>query len=316
MGDKPGQPASKPKEHAKIKNDKKEKTSKGKKEQIDKAGDKEWSGIPSSSQKEDNTEAAAEDDEGQSPNSNPFTDLLQLQEKVDLPAWSAMSLSTPTLQALQALSFTTPTAIQSLAIPRIIQGHDLIGKASTGSGKTLAFGIPILEHVLSLADHKERSHVALIVAPTRELSKQIVGHLEDIAKYSLGAMTVVNITGGLSVQKQIRILEKKPSVLVGTPGRLWEVFNSHEGKDMDLSASLKKIQFLVLDEADRLLQDGHFKEVEHILEFVKGGEDKQTLVFSATFQKNLQQKLKGKRAFEGNLMSKDDALGTTFGKFC
>jgi ATP-dependent RNA helicase DDX24/MAK5 len=117
-------------------------------------------------------------------------------------------------------------------------------------------------------------------------------------------MTIVNITGGLSVQKQpIRILEKKLSVLVETPDRLCQkAFNSHEGKDMDLSASLKKIQFLMLDEADRLLQNGHFKEVEHILEFVKDGEDKQTLVFSATFQKNLQQKLKGKKAFEGNLI--------------
>jgi ATP-dependent RNA helicase DDX24/MAK5 len=312
--DKTVQPSSEPKEDKpKTKNDKKEKkkkTDEGKKEKFGKVSEEEWSGIPSSSEKQDDTENAAEEDDEQTPNSNPFTDLLALQEKVNLHAWSAMSLSTPTLQALQALSFTTPTAIQSLAIPRIIQGHDLIGKASTGSGKTLAFGIPILEHVLSLAKPKEHSPVALIIAPTRELSKQIVGHLEDIAKFSLGAMTVVNITGGLSVQKQIRILEKRPSVLVGTPGRLWEVFNSHEGKDMDLSASVKKIQFLVLDEADRLLQDGHFKEVEHILDFVKGGEEKQTLVFSATFQKNLQQKLKGKRAFEGNLMSKDDALGT------
>jgi len=111
------------------------------------------------------------------------------------------------------------------------------------------------------------------------------------------------------VQKQIRILEKKPSVIVGTPGRLWEVFNSPEGKDLKLADCMKKIQFLVLDEADRLLQDGHFKEVEQILDFVRGGESKQTLVFSATFHKELQQKLKREKTFEGNLMSKDDALG-------
>ena len=165
---------------------------------------------------------------------------------------------------------------------------------------------------LSLPDLKSKSPAALIIAPTRELSKQIVGHLEDIAKFSLGAMTVVNITGGLSLHKQLRILEKKPNVIVGTPGRLWEVLNSPEGKDLQLATAMKKTQFLVLDEADRLLQDGHFKEVEQILEFVNGGEEKQTLVFSATFQKELQQKLKGKKTFEGNLLSKDDALGAEF----
>lgn len=197
-----------------------------------------------------------------------------------------------------------------------MQGHDLIGKASTGSGKTLAFGIPILEHILSLSDSKSQSPSALVIAPTRELAKQIVSHLEDIAKFSLGAMTVVNVTGGLAVQKQIRILEKRPSVIVGTPGRLWEVMNNPEIKTLQLDKSMKKIKFLVLDEADRLLQEGHFQEIERILEFVHGGEEKQTLIFSATFQKQLQQKLKGKKNFEGNLLSKDDALGITTNGFC
>jgi ATP-dependent RNA helicase DDX24/MAK5 len=190
-----------------------------------------------------------------------------------------------------------------------MQGHDLIGKASTGSGKTLAFGIPILEHILSLPDSESHPPSALIIAPTRELAKQIVVHLQAIAKFSLGKMTVVNITGGLSVQKQIRILEKRPSVIVGTPGRMWEVLNNSELKDLNLDMTMKNIQFLVLDEADRLLQEGHFQEIDKILEFINGGEDKQTLVFSATFQKQLQQKLKGKKTFDGNILSKDDALG-------
>ena len=190
-----------------------------------------------------------------------------------------------------------------------MEGHDLIGKASTGSGKTLAFGIPILEYILSLPDSKSRSPLALIIAPTRELAKQILSHLEDIAKFSSGNMTVVSVTGGLAIQKQIRILEKRPTVIVGTPGRLWELLTSPEAKELQLDARMKKIQFLVLDEADRLLQEGHFKELEQILDFVETGEDKQTLVFSATFQKELQQKLKGKKTFEGNILSKDDALG-------
>ena len=308
--DKPSRPSKR------TRKEKRQTTEKDNKErhQLNGKSEEEWSGIPSLSDREDDAEIPDKEDDD-NPDSNPFVNLQALEENVHLPAWSKMALSNSTLKALKSLGFISPTAIQSLAIPRIMDGHDLIGKASTGSGKTLAFGIPVLERVLSLPDPKARSPTALIIAPTRELSKQIVGHLEDIGKFSLGAMSVVNITGGLSVQKQIRILEKKPSVIVGTPGRLWEVFNSPEGKDLELADCMKKIQFLILDEADRLLQDGHFKEVEQILDFVRGGESKQTLVFSATFQKELQQKLKGKKTFEGNLMSKDDALGALVPRF-
>jgi ATP-dependent RNA helicase DDX24/MAK5 len=283
---------------------KKPKVAKTPKPVEEKVSEEQWTGI---------IDSEKDIDEEEAPDGNQFEIL---ETDIDLPGWSKMSLSKATLQALQSLGFISPTAIQSLSIPRIMQGHDLIGKASTGSGKTLAFGIPILEHILSLSDSKSQSPSALVVAPTRELAKQIVNHLEDIAKFSLGAMTVVNVTGGLAVQKQIRILEKRPNVIVGTPGRLWEVMNSPEIKALELDKSMKKIKFLVLDEADRLLQEGHFQEIERILEFVHGGEEKQTLVFSATFQKQLQQKLKGKKTFEGNLLSKDDALGITMNGFC
>jgi ATP-dependent RNA helicase DDX24/MAK5 len=270
--------------------------------------EEEWGGIVDS---ERNSLAEEEAERAQ----NPIENLEVWQTDVDLPGWSKLSLSQPTLQALNALGFAAPTEIQSLAIPRIMQGHDLIGKASTGSGKTLAFGIPILEHILSLPDPKTSSPSALVIAPTRELAKQIVAHLQDIAKFAAGAMTIVNVTGGLAVQKQIRLLEKRPSVIVGTPGRLWELFdNAQDVKNLDLSSAMKVIKFLVLDEADRLLQEGHFSEIEKILDFVNSGEGKQTLVFSATFQKQLQQKLKGKKSFEGNLLSKDDALGTCIGE--
>ena len=275
--------------------------------------EEEWQGIPETAL---DTEASEHEVQNEDENEdeldntlNGFKKLQDLEAEVDLPEWSKMRLSSAALQALNKLGFKSPTPIQSFAIPRIMQGHDLIGKATTGSGKTLAFGIPILEHILSQSDSKENSPSALVIAPTRELAKQIVGHLEDIAQCSLGAMTVCNVTGGLAVQKQLRILQKRPSVIVGTPGRLWEVLNNPEMKQTQLDQAIKKIQFLVLDEADRLLQDGHFAEIEKILDFVNGGENKQTLVFSATFQKQLQQKLKGKKTFEGNLLSKDDALG-------
>jgi len=267
----------------------------------------EWNGIMNNDTQTEDTE----EESGQEPEfvENTFEKLRELQTDVDLPEWSKLRLSAPTLQALSKLGFKSPTSIQSLAIPRIMQGHDLIGKASTGSGKTLAFGIPILEHILSQTDAEAQAPSALVVAPTRELAKQIVGHLQAIAQGSLGAMTVCSVTGGLAVQKQIRIIQKRPSVIVGTPGRLWEVLNSPELAGVQLDTAIKKIQFLVLDEADRLLQDGHFAEIEKILDFVNGGEGKQTLVFSATFQKQLQQKLKGRKSFEGNILSKDDALG-------
>lgn len=281
----------------------KSKSAKTKKAREETTSEEEWGGIVESGQASDGEETVDTE-------RNTFETLEVLAEDVDLSGWSKLSLSQPTLRALNALGFASPTAIQSLAIPRILQGHDLIGKASTGSGKTLAFGIPILEHILSLSDPKTSSPSALIIAPTRELAKQIVAHLEDIAKFSDGAMTVVNITGGLAVQKQIRLLEKRPSVIVGTPGRLWEVFdNANDVRNLNLASAMKAMKFLVLDEADRLLQDGHFGEIEKILDFVNSGHAKQTLVFSATFQKQLQQKLKGKKTFEANVMSKDDALG-------
>jgi ATP-dependent RNA helicase DDX24/MAK5 len=271
------------------------------------AEEEEWHGI--GAQEDAEGDEQDEDDDEDLVLENPFEKLEELEIDVDLPEWSRMSLSGATLRALGSLGFTSPTPIQSLAIPRIMQGHDLIGKASTGSGKTLAFGIPILEHILSLSDLRSQSLSALVVSPTRELAKQIVDHLESIAKFSLGAMTVVNVTGGLAVQKQIRLLKRKPSVIVGTPGRLWDIFQNPELKELQLDVGIKKTKFLVLDEADRLLQDGHFNEIEKILDFVKGEDDRQTLVFSATFQKQLQQKLKGKKSFEGNLLSRDDALG-------
>jgi ATP-dependent RNA helicase DDX24/MAK5 len=310
-------PSVKSSKKTQLKN-KKGTTNKARKVVVDESLEDEWNGFGDetpSGANDDDEEEEEEEETSLITGENPYENLESMAGEVELPNWSKLRLSQPTLRALQSLQFESPTSIQSLAIPRILQGHDLIGKASTGSGKTLAFGIPILEHIIShstdtdTSTTKSNSPTALIIAPTRELAKQIVTHLEDIAKFSLGQMTIVNIIGGLAIQKQIRILEKRPSVIVGTPGRLWEVLSNPELKHLHLDAALKKIQFLVMDEADRLLQEGHFKEIENILDFVNGGQDKQTLVFSATFQKQLQQKLKGKKSFDGNLLTKDDALG-------
>ena len=236
------------------------------------------------------------------------------------------------------MGFTKPTPVQASAIPEILNGHDLIGKASTGSGKTLAFGIPILEHYLTTlnagskwttqkAGVESRSPpIALILLPTRELAHQISAHLTELCSNApLGGPRIATLTGGLSMQKQQRLLSNA-DVVVGTPGRLWEVIS--EGKGFLIQ--LKQIKFLVVDEADRLLSEGHFKEVEEILAALdredvdseSGTDDRddddrpseaktrrQTLVFSATFHKGLQQKLAGKgKPGVGDIMDRKESM--------
>ncbi|KAL8775937.1 MAG: hypothetical protein Q9194_003488, partial [Teloschistes cf. exilis] len=239
-------------------------------------------------------------------------------EEGDVSAWQSLKLSPRVLASLAKLRFTQPTSIQTLAIPDILGGQDVVGKASTGSGKTLAFGIPILEYYLEqhtepdrrltkeLAERK-RAPAALIISPTRELAHQLSAHLTNLCS-SQGSSSprIATITGGLSLQKQQRVLANA-DIIVGTPGRLWEIISSSTG----LMPWLQQVKFLVLDEADRLLSDGHFKELEEILNALNKTtddqpearstkaddpdspitNDRQTLVFSATFDPSLSRKL-------------------------
>lgn len=250
-------------------------------------------------------------------------------EETDTSAWLPLKLSPDTMSALAKLKFTKPSSIQSTAIPEILEGHDVIGKASTGSGKTLAFGIPILERFLELRGTRSKSErktpIALILSPTRELAHQLSAHLEALGSSGLfQGPSIATITGGLSVQKQQRQL-KDADIVVGTPGRLWEVISDGHGF-MD---ALKHLQYLVVDEADRLLSEGHFKEVEEILNVLDRQEmnsedpdpiqgfpraqgstqvERQTLVFSATFDRGLQKKLSGKAKPGGDLMSNKESM--------
>ena len=267
-------------------------------------------------------------DDAAEPTGNEFGALdVEIDEGCDISAWKDLELSSETLSALSRLKFSTPTPIQRAAIPQVLSGHDVIGKASTGSGKTLAFGIPIYEHCLrlknnrtmsgkSLMDSDSRTPAALILSPTRELAVQISKHLEDLCSSDA---SVATITGGLSVHKQQRRLSYA-DVVVGTPGRLWEVINGSK----DLINKLFQAQLLVIDEADRLLSEGHFKEVDEILTLLdrKGEPEddsnspqpdnprdhRQTLVFSATFQKDLQQKLAGKSRSSTEILTKENSM--------
>lgn len=244
-------------------------------------------------------------------------------DEVDVSAWEELNLSDEVLNSLAKLNFQMPTEIQASTIPEIMAGRDVIGKASTGSGKTLAFGIPIIESFLAgrrtakdSEDVKEHAPVALIIAPTRELAHQITAHLIALcSKGAFDAPHIASITGGLSVQKQRRQLEKA-DIVVGTPGRLWEVISTGQG----LLEKFKKIRFLVIDEADRLLSDGHYQELGEILKILEPDNEaaddedeapeleRQTLVFSATFGKSLQQKLAGKSRPDKDAMSQQASM--------
>ncbi|KAK0256700.1 ATP-dependent RNA helicase [Friedmanniomyces endolithicus] len=258
-----------------------------------------------------------------------LTEELTAKE-ADVYAWRGLNLSPDTLSSLSRLGFAKPTPIQRSAIPDILAGHDVIGKASTGSGKTLAFGIPILERFLELRSTSQHSNgakapLALILSPTRELAHQLDKHLTALCSYGLeDGPSIATLTGGLSMQKQERLL-KYADVVIGTPGRLWEVMSAGQGT----IKALQQIQFLVVDEADRLLSEGHFKEVEEILNalereadtnddneeakeeqvaFSPGEHTRQTLIFSATFDRGLQRKLAGKGKSGGELKINKDSM--------
>lgn len=257
------------------------------------------------------------DDEDEMEKSNGFdllNDLGTGNEDVNMQAWSDLELSQEVLDALSAQRFSEPTRVQRSAIPHIMSGKDVIGKAVTGSGKTLAFGIPIIQACLRKLGSEREGPTALIIAPTRELAHQINKHLTTVCEQMNQKIRLVSVTGGLSIQKQQRQLETS-DIIIGTPGRLWEVF----GGSTTLLNQLKMIKFLVIDEADRLLTDGHFKEVEEIVDAIKrevvqdddleadgkavrnvGNHTRQVLVFSATFHKGLQQKLGAKKSKGGN----------------
>ncbi|KAF2802789.1 DEAD-domain-containing protein [Mytilinidion resinicola] len=239
---------------------------------------------------------------------------------MDVSAWEELELLPQTLSSLSKLGFANPTPIQSSAIPEILAGNDVIGKASTGSGKTLAFGIPILESYLArpkktandTKTSEQKPPLALILSPTRELAHQITDHLNALFEGgNFDGPLIATLTGGLSEQKQQRLLAHA-DVVIGTPGRLWQAMREGHG----LVKLFKQTRFLVIDEADRLLSQGNFKEVEEILNVLERQDDeavsdaesetsspaptaavtppRQTLVFSATFNKDLQQKLSGR----------------------
>jgi len=179
------------------------------------------------------------------------------------------------LAGVEALGFVNPTEVQSLAIPTILESdRDLIALAQTGTGKTAAFGLPIIQKV----DTKSKAVQAIILSPTRELAIQIVNDLKDFSKKVKG-LHVTAVYGGANIGAQIRELKKGTQIVVGTPGRTLDLIRRKE-------LALGQVEFLVLDEADEMLNMGFQKDLDAI--FAETPKEKQSLLFSATMPKEIQ----------------------------
>ena len=184
-----------------------------------------------------------------------------------------LGLSEAMLKALEKKGYGYPTTIQQQAIPEFMQWKDVIAKAPTGTGKTFAFGIPMIEHIDAAQDAVQ----GLILAPTRELALQIGDELRGLLTYYEGIRVAV-LYGGTGIGGQIKQLEKKPQIVVATPGRLMDHYNRK-------TIRLDKIQTIVLDEADRMLDMGFFKDVTRIIDKVKNR--KNLGLFSATISQEV-----------------------------
>ncbi len=173
------------------------------------------------------------------------------------------------LKGIEALGYQTPTQIQQLTIPQILASdEDLIGLAQTGTGKTAGFGLPILHRL----DTSQKKVQALILSPTRELALQIASDLQQYARF-MPQVKIAVVYGGASIEKQIAELKKGVHIVVGTPGRTLDLIKRRKLK-------VDAIRWLVLDEADEMLNMGFRDELDAILENTP--QDKQTLLFSAT----------------------------------
>ena len=184
-----------------------------------------------------------------------------------MPTFAELGLSETLLEALQHLGYENPTPIQEQAIPELLQGHDVIGQAQTGTGKTAAFGLPLLQYV----DPSMNEVQALVLTPTRELCIQVTQALRAYGERK--GIEIVAVFGGAPIRDQQTRLRSGGQVVVGTVGRVMDLMSRH-------SLVLDEARFVVLDEADEMLDLGFFEDVEKILARCPGG--RQTALFSAT----------------------------------
>ena len=212
--------------------------------------------------------------------------LHPLTRKLLLMSFRALNLSPQMLQAVQDAGYTEPTPIQVAAIPHILAGHDVIGIAQTGTGKTAAFVLPILMKLAESVRGASRTGVgraiasprALVVAPTRELVVQIEENVRAYAKHV--PLRMATVFGGVSERPQIEALRSGVDLVVATPGRLIDLMDQRV-------ANLSAIEFLVLDEADRMLDMGFLPPIRRIVKALP--QKRQTLMFSASLSSEIEQ---------------------------
>src|SRR5947207_15179016 len=182
-------------------------------------------------------------------------------------SFADLGLSEPTLQALRDVGYETPSPIQQQAIPALLEGRDVIGQARTGTGKTAAFGLPILEYL----DPAQQAVQALVLTPTRELCIQVTQALRAYGAHA--GIDVVAIFGGAPIRTQQAQLKAGGHIVVGTVGRVLDLISRH-------SLLMHDCRFVVLDEADEMLDLGFLEDVEKILSLTPSS--RQTALFSAT----------------------------------
>ena len=182
--------------------------------------------------------------------------------------FNSLNLDPLILSTIKKLGYTTPTPIQTQSIPHVLAGKDVMGLAQTGTGKTAAFSIPMLQHLLQNAATGVR---ALIIAPTRELAQQIHEAIVELARGT--KLRSVTLYGGVSINNQIRTLERGVDIVVACPGRLLDHLKQK-------TINLSKVEMLVLDEADQMFDMGFLPDIRRIMTYLP--KKRQTLLFSAT----------------------------------
>jgi ATP-dependent RNA helicase RhlE len=189
----------------------------------------------------------------------------------------ALGLPAKVLQSIDEAGYTEPTPIQSAAIPKILAGHDLIGIAQTGTGKTAAFTLPMIARLAEGQAEVRRGTRALVLAPTRELVVQIEENIRAYAKHL--PLRLATVFGGVSERPQIAALREGVDLVIATPGRLLDLMGQR-------AAQFSGLRYLVLDEADRMLDMGFLPDIRRIVRALPA--KRQTLMFSASFSKEIE----------------------------
>ena len=191
-------------------------------------------------------------------------------------SFNSLGLSDALLKAISKKGYTTPSPIQQKAIPPILEGKDVLASAQTGTGKTAGFTLPILQILSQGQQLRQRPVRALILTPTRELAAQILANIKEYSEFLDLRSTV--IFGGVNQNPQVSQLRQGVDILVATPGRLIDLQNQG-------LISLSKVEILVLDEADRMLDMGFLRDIERVMKVLPP--KRQNLLFSATFSKDI-----------------------------